>query len=161
MTTNLLPFEQSLGYQTRIAQRAIQRRLQSIIEPHGVTLGMWYFLRVLWIHDGLTQQELSTFVGTMAPTTLSAIRSMESNGFIFRKKNEKDARKINIYLTDKAKSLKEILLPRARALLTDATVGLTASEVASLLRMLKIVQDNLKVEPATLSTQTVHTDKLD
>lgn len=54
MTTNLLPFEQSLGYQTRIAQRAIQRRLQSIIEPHGVTLGMWYFLRVLWIHDGLT-----------------------------------------------------------------------------------------------------------
>ena len=39
------PFTDSVGYQVRRTHRALQRFLQLKIEPHGVTLGMWYFLR--------------------------------------------------------------------------------------------------------------------
>ena len=54
-----LPFAESVGYQVRTTHRALQRFLQFKIEPHGITLGMWYFLRALWHEDGLTQRELS------------------------------------------------------------------------------------------------------
>ena len=49
----------SLGYLVRDANRAFQRLLERRISPHGVTRGQWYFLRVLWEEDGLSQRELS------------------------------------------------------------------------------------------------------
>ncbi|ASY46667.1 hypothetical protein CJD35_19390 (plasmid) [Sphingobium xenophagum] len=49
--------------------------------------------------DGLTQKELSDLVGTMEPTTLSAIASMEQRGIVARVRNAADKRKINIFLT--------------------------------------------------------------
>src|ERR671912_2557274 len=76
-TSVAFPLEASIGYQLRATNRLIQRLLQSRIAPYGVTLGMWYFLRALWEEDGLTQSELSQRVGTMDPTTLSAIAGME------------------------------------------------------------------------------------
>jgi hypothetical protein len=74
------PFAESVGYQIRATHWALQRFLQLKIEPHGVTPGMWYFLRALWHEDGLNQRELSRRVGTMEPTTLSAILNMEKKG---------------------------------------------------------------------------------
>lgn len=48
-----LPFDLSIGYQIRLTHRLMQKLLQLKIEQFGVTLGMWYFLRVLWDQDGL------------------------------------------------------------------------------------------------------------
>ena len=143
MSKEILPLEKSLGYQIRTSHRLIQRRLQGIIEPHGVSLGMWYFLRVLWHKEGLTQSELSQIVGTMEPTTLSAIRSMERSGFIKRERNADDGRKINIYLTDLGRELEEKLVPLAKEVLSEASSGLSAAENQTLLKLLKVIQENL------------------
>lgn len=143
MSKEILPLKKSLGYQIRTSHRLIQRRLQSIIEPHGVSLGMWYFLRVLWHKEGLTQSELSQLVGTMEPTTLSAIRSMERCGFIKRERNADDGRKINIYLTDAGRELEEKLIPLAKEVLSEASSGLSASEMQTLLKFLNVIQTNL------------------
>src|SRR5919112_6208803 len=78
------PLETSVGYQVRMVYRAMQRLLQARIGPHGVTLGMWYYLRALWHEDGLTQRELSRRIGTMEPSTLSAIQTMERRGLVKR-----------------------------------------------------------------------------
>ena len=58
--------------------------LEKRISPHGVTRGQWYFLRVLWEEDGLSQRELSVRVGMMEPTTVIALRSMEKAGLVRR-----------------------------------------------------------------------------
>ena len=108
------PFAESVGYQIRATHRALQRFLQLKIEPHGVTLGMWYFLRALWHEDGLNQRELSHRVGTMEPTTLSAILNMEKKGLVRRVQNKKDRRKWHVHLTAKGRALKAELIPLAR-----------------------------------------------
>ncbi|MEZ2721719.1 MarR family winged helix-turn-helix transcriptional regulator [Paenalcaligenes hominis] len=143
MTKEILPLQKSLGYQIRTSHRLIQRRLQSLIEPHGVSLGMWYFLRVLWHKEGLTQSELSQLVGTMEPTTLTALRSMERCGFIKRERNALDGRKINIYLTDLGRELEGKLVPLAKEVLSEASSGLSDSEMQTLLRLLNVIQTNL------------------
>ena len=53
-----LPFSDSVGYQLRVTHRALQRYLQAMIQPHGITIGMWYFLRALWDEDGQTHPAL-------------------------------------------------------------------------------------------------------
>ena len=89
---SIFPLVSSVGYQIRATHRLLQRRLQARIEPHGVTLGMWYFLRALWEEDGLTQSELSRRVGTMEPTTLTAIQTMQRKGLVRRIRSKQDRR---------------------------------------------------------------------
>jgi MarR family transcriptional regulator, organic hydroperoxide resistance regulator len=138
-----LPLDRSVGYQIRMTHRRLQSALQSRIERHGVTLGMWYYLRVLWDDDGLTQRELSNRIGTMEPTTLSAVMSMERIGLVRRRRNPKDRRKINIYLTEKGRMLEAILLPAAVEVVAESVKGFTQRDTATLLRLLYAIQKNL------------------
>ena len=144
------PFAYSVGYQIRCTHRALQRFLQLKIEPHGVTLGMWYFLRALWHEDGLNQRELSRRVGTMEPTTLSAILIMEKKGLVRRVRNQDDRRKWHIHLTPKGRALKTRLLPLAREVVDTAVQNLSRSEVTQLLKGLAEVQKSLHATLARL-----------
>ncbi len=144
-----LPLEASVGYQIRVTHRLVQRALQARIGRHGVTLGMWYFLRVLWNEDGLTQSELSQRVETMEPTTLSAIASMEKGGLIRRVRNMDDRRKINIFLTTAGRELETTLLPSAIGVVETAVRGFSSAEVETTLRLLAAMQRNLREDLAT------------
>jgi len=139
-----LPLAESLGYQIRTTHRLFQRALQTELEKAGVTLGTWYFLRVLWSEDGITQSQLSQRVGTMEPTTLSAIRDMVRNGWVRRVPHAQDRRKINIYMTDKGRALRDQLLPVAYAVIASASTGLTDREKTMLISLLRAMQANLQ-----------------
>jgi MarR family transcriptional regulator, organic hydroperoxide resistance regulator len=137
------PFSESVGYQIRSTHRLLQRFLQLKIEPYGVTLGMWYFLRVLWDEDGLTQRELSRRVGTMEPTTLSAILAMEKRGYVRRVRNRKDRRKLHVYLTAKGRKIRKNLIPLAKEVVATAVQSLSSREVRQMLAGLAEIQRNL------------------
>jgi MarR family transcriptional regulator, organic hydroperoxide resistance regulator len=137
------PVTESVGYQIRATHRALQRFLLLKIEPHGVTLGMWYFLRALWTEDGLTQRELSRRVGTMEPTTLSAIVNMERIGLVKRSRNKKDRRKQHVHLTSKGRALKADLIPLAKEVVSIAVQSLSTVEIKRLLYSLDEIQKNL------------------
>jgi DNA-binding MarR family transcriptional regulator len=107
------PPEASVGYLLRDTYRAFSRLLQARLAPHGVTMGMWFFLRALWQDDGLTQRELSRRVGMMEPTTVSALNHMERRGLIKRVRNTADRRKVNVFLTREGRALEPKLLPYA------------------------------------------------
>lgn len=145
------PLELSVGYQIRMAHRLLQRYLQIQIEPYGITLGMWYFLRALWEEDGLTQRELSKRIGTMEPTTLSAIQSMLRQGLVRRVRNKTDRRKLHIYLTAKGRNLRPTLLPFAGAVVATATHGLSSGKIREILGHLQIIRGNLARKLSDLS----------
>jgi MarR family transcriptional regulator, organic hydroperoxide resistance regulator len=148
-----LPLEGSVGYQVRMTHRMLQRALQVRIAPHGVTLGMWYYLRALWDQDGQTQRELSRCIGTMEPTTLSAIATMEREGLVRRERNTADRRKIGVFLTDRGKALEALLLPAAIDVVRAATRGLSSGEVRLLLDMLQRMQLEMKRDLGRLDVE--------
>ena len=147
------PIAESVGYQIRVTHRALQRFLQAKIEPHGVTLGMWYFLRALWNEDGLSQRELSNRVGTMEPTTLSAILNMEKKGLVRRVQNKVDRRKWHVCLTPKGRALKADLIPLAREVVNIAVQSLSRKQVKQLLEGLAEVQKNLHATTDEISSK--------
>lgn len=142
------PIEVSVGYQIRATHRAFQRALQTRIASFGVTLGMWYFLRVLWIRDGLTQRELSQRIGMMEPTAVTALKSMEREGLIKRVRNPGDRRKVHIYLTARGRALRKRLLPFAREVNAVALEGLSPGEINTLRNLLIRMRSRLEADMA-------------
>jgi DNA-binding MarR family transcriptional regulator len=136
--------ETSVGYLLRDTYRAFTKVLQSRIAAHGVTLGQWYFLRVLWDEDGLTQRELSQRVGMMEPTTVTALNGMEKRGYVKRVRNTDDKRKVNIYLTDRGRALRNTLLPHAIDVNIRAVAGVSPDDVETLRRTLNAMKFNLE-----------------
>jgi DNA-binding MarR family transcriptional regulator len=138
--------QHSLGYLLRDTYRAFSKILQSRISPHGVTIGQWYFLRVLWEEDGLTQRELSQRVGMMEPTTVTALNGMEKRGYVQRVRNVTDRRKVNIFLTDKGRALRARLLPHAAEVNRIAARALTPADIEKLRVILSAMKGSLENE---------------
>jgi len=137
------PLKDSAGYLLRMTHRSFARAVQAEIAPRGVTIGMWYFLRILWEEDGLTQRELSQRIEMMEPTTATALRNMEERNLVRRVRNVTDKRKVNIYLTDEGRALRDVLLPHARAVNETALAGVSAADVACFRRVLEQMRVNL------------------
>jgi DNA-binding MarR family transcriptional regulator len=133
----------SSGYLVRDAHRAFQRLLERRIATYGVTRGQWYFLRVLWTADGLSQRELSARVGMMEPTTAVALRSMERSQLIRRVRGNDDRRKVRVFLTAKAKRLRNELLMVARSITADAEQGIAARDLANFRQVIARMTANL------------------
>jgi DNA-binding MarR family transcriptional regulator len=137
------PLSDSSGFLVRDANRAFQRLLEKRIAAYGLKRGQWYFLRVLWSEDGLSQRELSERVGTMEPTTVIALRSMERAGLIRRVRSEQDRRKAQVWLTPKAKRMRDDLLAVARGITDEAEQGMNRADLAQFRRMLTRIAQNL------------------
>jgi MarR family transcriptional regulator, organic hydroperoxide resistance regulator len=133
----------SSGYLVRDAHRAFQRLLERRIAAYGVSRGQWYFLRVLWNADGLSQRELSARVGMMEPTTVIALRGMAASGLIRRVRGDDDRRKVRVFLTAKAKRLRNELLGVARGITAEAEQGVAGRDLAAFRRVIARMTANL------------------
>ena len=127
----------------RDSHRAVSRGLAARIAAHGVSIGQWYFLRALWEEDGLTQRELSHRVGMMEPTTVTALNGMEKRGLVERVRNARDRRKMNIFLTEKGRSLRGKLVPVEESINELAVRGMNDAERAQFEHALRRVLANL------------------
>jgi DNA-binding MarR family transcriptional regulator len=127
----------------RDAHRAFQHVLEQRIAPFGVTRGQWYFLRVLWIEDGLTQRELSARVGMMEPTTVIALRGMEKAGLLRRARSRDDRRRAHVWLTPEGRRLQKRLLPLARRIVARAEKGIPPGDLATFRAVIARMTKNL------------------
>lgn len=128
--------------------RSFLRSLQARLSSHGVSLGHWTFLRILWERDGLTQRELSQEAGLMEPTTLVALRAMEALGYIRRERLPDNRKNIYVFLTSEGKALKKKLVPLAEDVNALAMRGLTPPDLETTRRCLLVMLDNLACDEA-------------
>jgi DNA-binding MarR family transcriptional regulator len=135
---------ESVGFVVREVWRSFARCLQPRIAREGVTIGMWFVLRMLWDEDGMTQRELGERVGINAPTMVTALNSMERAGLVKRVHNQADRRKINIFLTARGRKLQSKLWPMAAEVLALGVSGLNRNQVHSLNKMLMQIRMNLE-----------------
>jgi len=135
-----------LAHLIRDAAKGLTRALQIRLAAHSVGFGHWAFLRILWEKDGLTQRELSEQAGVMEPTTFSALKAMERLGYIARKRNVNDKKKVFIFLTPKGRALKAELVPLALEVNKVAVHGVSKADAAiarqMLLRMIQNLADD-------------------
>ena len=105
-----LPFDSSFGHLVRSIHRLQAEVLRARLSKDGVSLGCWYFLRVLWDEDMITQRELSRRTGLNQATTRTAVDRMEAEKLVNRIHDAKDRRKWLVRLTARAIELKPTLI---------------------------------------------------
>jgi DNA-binding MarR family transcriptional regulator len=137
-----------MAHLVKDATRGFLRALQIRLAAHGVPLGHWSFLRVLWERDGLTQRELSVEAGVMEPTTLAALKAMEALGLITREHRPDNRKNMYVFLTREGRRLKKVLVPLAEEVNAVALRGLGEAEVATTRASLLAMVDNLASDEA-------------
>jgi len=138
----------NIGSSLRYTFRFMYQSLQSLLEPHDISIGTFYFLITLWKGDGLTQRELAERVGIMGPGTVEQLRRMEKRGLIKRTPSVTDRRKIHVFLTPKGRKLKNELLPLARKSNAIALLGFSPAETRMLRQYLARIRANMSAAKA-------------
>jgi len=123
--------------------RSFQRSLQARLARHNISFSHWVFLRILWERDGLTQRELSIEAGLMEPTTLIALRTMETLGTVRRRQMNENRKNNHVFLTARGKRLKKLLVPMAEEVNAIALRELSQRDIDAARRSLLTMIDNL------------------
>jgi DNA-binding MarR family transcriptional regulator len=143
-----------LAHLIRDASRAFHRALQVRLAQHGVPFGHWTFLRILWESDGLTQKELSERAGVMEPTTFTAMKAMESLGYIVRKQLPTNKKNMYVYLSEEGRSLKTLLVPMAEDTNNVSIEGISPEDIKTTRTVLLAMIENLARDELLQSTPT-------
>ena len=72
------------------------------LQPFKITYPQYLVLLVLWEEDGQAIKQIGDRLNLGTGTLTPMIKRMENNGWIIKRKNPEDERKVNIHLSEKA-----------------------------------------------------------
>ena len=146
-----LRLEETVGFLLSDTTRTMTRVFTKKIAMHGIGMGIFQFLRILWEEDGLTQSELAARARMKGPSAVAAIKELEWRGFVRRVDDRHDRRKVRLFLTADGRKLYDVVMPDIEAVRQIMLSGFTAAEQTQLKHMLRRMRRNLTPEPVRMS----------
>ena len=135
--------DNSLGFVLNRTNNKLKNALIQILKPYDITPEEWGTLKRLWQQDGISPKCIAELTFKDQPTTVRKLKKLEKKGLIFREVNLADNRSYLIYLTDRGKELKDILIPLTEKKLKEVLKGIDQQEVQKLLEILNRIYANL------------------
>lgn len=130
--------------------RCSQSHLARRLEPYGVGGGQIAFLMRLYHAEGISQDELAASLHIDKGATARALRRLEQNGCVERRRDQEDGRVNRVYLTEKARELRptlcRILAEWNQVLFEDFAPGQRDAAVGALRRMATNAANTLRHE---------------
>ena len=139
--------EIGLGMLLRDGNAVFNKTLREELAQYNITFSQYQHLRQLWQMDGLAQVELSRRIGIETASSTAVIDQLEKLGFIRRKRDPVDRRRILVTLTAAGRALERPLDRCAIAVNMRARGGLSKAEVASLFGLVRKIIGNLGGKP--------------
>ena len=138
-----LRLEETVGFLLSDSTRTMTRAFSARIAVHGVGMGIFQFLRILWEEDGLTQVELADRARMRGPSAAGALHELERRGFVRRTADRHDRRKVRVLLTAEGRKLYDLVMPDIAVTNEIMLAGFSAAEQKTLKRMLHRMRRNL------------------
>ncbi len=107
--TNML-FKDCVCFLIGRVSRKLNRITKESISRYGLTTAQFFLLIALYEEDGILISKLAEKVALDKATLTGIIDRLERDGLVERRDDPSDRRAIRIYLTDKAKRMKDELL---------------------------------------------------
>lgn len=121
---------------------AFNERLSKV----GITRVQWIALFYLGKKEGISQKEFGELMEIKDSTVARLIDRMENEGYLYRKKDSKDRRITNVYLTEKGKTYREELLPEGEEMAEIFSEGLSKEEIEVFMTVLNKIMSNIGEE---------------
>ena len=94
------PITNYLAYLLAQANRRMTAQLERALSEEGVQIEHWRILQVLSDEQGRSMGELAELVLMNHPALTKTIDRMVSNGFVHRRADAEDSRRVLVYITD-------------------------------------------------------------
>jgi DNA-binding MarR family transcriptional regulator len=133
MSGGLMPEFLDLHSRTSKLLRALVERS---VRPHGLYPGQDLVLGALWDHDGRTPGEVAAALKVTTPTIVKMANRMTQTELLTRRRDANDHRLVRLWLTDKARGLRERIEADRTSLENLVTADLTEAERRCLLTAL-------------------------
>lgn len=138
-----LKLEETIGFLLSDASRTMTRTFSARIAEHGVGMGIFQFLRILWEEDGLSQSELASRTHMRGASVANAINDLERRGLVKRLADRADGRKVRVLLTPQGRRLYDLVMPDIAVTNQSMLADFSMEEQETLKSMLRRVRRNL------------------
>ena len=138
--------ENSAGYLANHMARLFAKGLQGRIGRMGLVSGQFPILLELWEKDGVTQRELLAKLDLEQATVANTLTRMERDGLVKRTRHPADARAQQIWLTKKARDVRDDAYAAADAQNKHALSNLSESEQQAFLGYMRRIIAAMRVD---------------
>lgn len=131
----------SVGRLVSILYRKNQVYLNMVLKPLNITAAELPILSYLFEHDGVSQEELSSFLAIDKASTARAVQSLLKKGFLRKERNPADRRANRVFLTEFAINQKSKIRKLLRQWSSYLTEGIDEQSVNI---MFTVLEDMVK-----------------
>ncbi len=124
--------------------RSMRRALEAKLEQYEITATQYVVLVRMWEEEGTSISELGDRLYLDNPTLTGIADRMERDGLLQRRRDDEDRRVVNVYLTEKGKSLRKQLEHFAEEIDNLAWKGFTDAQKRELYTLHDKILGNLR-----------------
>jgi DNA-binding MarR family transcriptional regulator len=128
------------------AVRLLRGRLDAELQQHGLRLGQFNILRLLWERDGLTPGQLADGLAVEMPTVTRTVQRMVRDALVRRQAHPNDARSVRIFLTSRGHAVREELSGLLDRFTERVLHGLGEAERTALVELLETIAANASAD---------------
>jgi MarR family transcriptional regulator, organic hydroperoxide resistance regulator len=116
--------------------KGMERRIEQVLEHHGLSIAQFDILATLGFEQGITQQELAERLLVTKGNICGMIDRMEANGWVERRPDAEDRRANRLFLTRRGKTRLGQTVPDEQALVKEIMGTLEPVELQTLFQFL-------------------------
>ncbi len=117
---------------------AIRRHMEAkVLAPDRLSWTSFVGLWVLWVWGEMEAREFAAAVGISRPTATGVMNTLESRGYVARRKDPKDGRMVIVELTSAGRRTIEVLFPKFNAEESSVAAHLDPEQQEDLAAMLR------------------------
>ena len=132
----------------RICQK-VTRKVERVLEPHGLTSAQFDVLVTLAQADGIPQQELSDRLLVTKGNVCGLIDRASASGWVERRPDAEDRRVNRLFLTDRGREQLALVMPEKRRVINSVLESLRPEEIEQMYAFLGVLDHSLdRVERA-------------
>lgn len=136
--------ERDIGLLVKRLTDKIKASVDALLKKHGLTFSQTVVIGFLSEHNCIaTQKEIEEHMRVSHPTVVGIVSRLEANGFVTCYTDEKDRRNKKVCMTDKAKSIVNVMSDDKKEIEKRLTKGLSEAELEEFRRILDILYSNI------------------
>lgn len=121
----------------------MRRDYSELLRELNLHVGQDQLLCRLWSEEGMTQIQLCERLKCEPPTITNMVKALESQGFVYRERDQADGRVSRVYLSSKGRELHEPVAHIWRKQQEKLLEGILPEERLLLRRLMKQMAENL------------------
>lgn len=135
--------DQSIGFVLNDVARLLRRTFNRRVNELELTQAQWQALAHISRREGLKQSQLADILEVQPISVARLIDRMETAGWVERRRDAKDRRAINLYLTDKCEPILKKMQKIASEVRAQALAGIPEKDQQLMMERLLTMRRNL------------------